>query len=531
MQRDQAIVRIFDDSQVWDIIVIGGGATGVGAALDAASRGYRCALLEQSDFGKATSSRSTKLVHGGVRYLRQGRLRLVAQALRERNRLRHNAPHLVHDLPFVVPIYQWWQRPCYAAGLAIYGSLSGPCGFGRPRSLTRTQTLELLPGIRDEHLAGGILYHDGQFDDARLLINLAQTAAEHGAAIANYVQVIGLVRGESGTVRGVVARDLETAREMQLRARCVVNATGAFCDSLRLLDDQQARRLIAPSQGSHIVLPARFLPGNAAMMIPRTSDRRLIFAIPWHGHVLVGTTDIAIDRPPLEPAPLDAEIDFLLHTLSRYLGSAPTRADILSTFAGVRPLVGQSPRGARIPTARLSRDHFIEIAPSGLVTITGGKWTTYRAMAQECIDAAARVGGLPRRRCVTKDLPIHGWTATNHQPHDALACYGADASAIGALASSDPALAERLCPQLSVIAAQVVWAAKHEAARTVEDVLARRTRALHLNARAAIDMAPAVAELLARTLGRDCAWVQDQIAQFRLLAQNYLPTASQHEPI
>lgn len=519
VSRDDMLARIAREPHPWDVVVIGGGATGVGVAIDAATRGYSVALLEQSDFGKGTSSRSTKLVHGGVRYLQQGNLSLVREALRERSLLRRNAPHVVTTLPLIVPAYDWWERPWYGTGLKVYDWLAGPSDFGPSTVLSRDDTLRRVPGLQDAGLRGGVLYYDGQFDDARLLIHLAWTAAEHGAVLVNYARVSGIAKNAAGMVDGVVAEDLESGRELRLPARVVVNATGAFADAVRQLASPGIETMIVPSQGTHVVLSREFLPGDTAIMVPRVGEGRVMFAIPWQGHTLVGTTDSPIPAASLEPRPLEEEIDFLLRTAGRYLRRVPGRRDVLSAFTGIRPLVG--PRQTRV-TAAISRDHTIHVDPAGLVTTTGGKWTTYRRMAEETVDRIARLAGLPARPCVTPSLRIHGFDADAAR-HGALAGYGADAPAIAALAEREPALGERLHGELTSIATEVVWAARHEMARTVEDVLARRLRALFLNARAAIEAAPRVAALLARECGRDAGWEQGQVAAFTALARPYLP--------
>ncbi len=516
MNRADLLARALDRREPWDIVVIGGGATGAGVAVDAAARGYAVLLLEQSDFGKGTSSRSTKLIHGGVRYLGQGNVALVLEALRERGRLRRNAPHLVHDRAFLVPGYAWWEKPYYGLGLTAYDLLAGSARFGPSRILSRRETLDRLPTLRPEGLRGGVVYHDGQFDDARLLIALVRTAADRGATVLNYARVTGLTRA-SGRVDGVIARDEESGREFRAAARVVVNATGAFCDQVRHLADPGAAPLVAPSQGTHLVFDRSFLPGDTALLVPRTPDGRVMFAIPWHGHTLVGTTDVGIPDAPLEPRPTEEEIDFILDTAGRYLAKRPTRADALSTFAGVRPLVKAA--GAR-STAALSREHLLRTDAPGLLTITGGKWTTYRAMAEDCVNRAAALAGLPRRRCVTRDLHLHGY-APDAKQYGPLAVYGSGAAAIQELQHSDPALAVPLHPDLPYTGAEVVWAARAEMARTAEDVLARRTRVLFLNAAAAEAMAPRVAELLARELGHDAAWQAEQVRAFAELARGY----------
>ncbi|HYD47565.1 MAG TPA: glycerol-3-phosphate dehydrogenase/oxidase, partial [Terriglobales bacterium] len=405
MNRQDMIGRVRARREPWDMVVIGGGATGVGIGVDAASRGYSTLVLEQSDFGKGTSSRSTKLIHGGVRYLQQGNISLVMEALKERGILRQNAPHLVRDLRFIVPNYDWWEGPFYGIGLKIYDMLAFRYGFGRSRRLSRQLTLQMIPTLNTEGLRGGVQYYDGQFDDARLLINLVQTAAQQGAALLNYMPVTGLIKDNDQLISGVTARDLESDEDIEIHARCVINATGAFCDRVRQLDDPKAEPMIAPSQGIHLVFDKSFLPGNAAIMVPRTADKRVMFAIPWHGHALVGTTDTAIDDILLEPRPLEEEIDFVLETAGAYLAKPPSRRDVLSVFAGIRPLV----KSGAGNTAALSRDHTLHIAGSGLLTITGGKWTTYRHMAEECVNHAATLAKLEERPCVTSQLKIHGF--------------------------------------------------------------------------------------------------------------------------
>lgn len=502
----------------WDVVIIGGGATGVGVAVDAATRGYSVLLLEQHDFGKGTSSRSTKLVHGGVRYLEQGNVSLVMEALKERGMLRQNAPHLVTELPFVVPSYSWWEGPFYGIGLKLYQMLSGKYGFGPSQFISKEETLRRLPNVKTEGLVGGVVYYDGQFDDSRLLINMVTTAATQGAVLLNYARVTGLRKGVDGLVHGVSWRDEESGQTYETDALVVINATGPFTDAVRRLADSNVTPMIAPSQGAHIVLDRSFLPGDTAIMVPHTSDGRVMFAIPWHGHTLVGTTDTPMDHAPLEPVPMDQEIEFMLATASLYLDKKPTRADILSAFAGIRPL---AKAGDGKNTAALSRDHTIHIDQSGLLSIAGGKWTTYRNMAQDCVDQAATLANLPDKPCVTKTLNIHGYH-THASDLGALAVYGSDAHAIQQLATQEPALSELLDAALPYTAAEVVWTARQEMARTVEDVLSRRTRALLLNARAALRIAPKVAALLAQELGKDTTWQQTQVTEFEKVARGYL---------
>jgi glycerol-3-phosphate dehydrogenase len=509
--------RIEAHPKAWDMIVVGGGATGVGVAIDAAARGYDVLLLEQSDFGKGTSSRSTKLAHGGVRYLEQGNIGLVMEALKERGLLLQNAPHLVHDLAFVVPNYDWWEAPFYGLGLKLYQLLAGKYGFGASGILSREETLEHLPTLKTEGLRGGAVYYDGQFDDARLLIHMVATAFEQGATLLNYVEVTGLTKDAQGFVDGVSARDIETGNEFRASAKVVVNATGAFSDLLRLQAEPSVAPMIVPSQGIHLVFDASFLQGESAIMVPHTSDGRVLFAIPWHGHTLVGTTDTPIPAATLEPVAMEQEIEFILATAGQYLTKAPTRDDVLSVFAGIRPLVRTSGVAS---TAALSRDHVIHIDRSALVTICGGKWTTYRHMAEDCVDQAATLGQLPEKPCVTQHLNIHGFHGAAEQ-FGPLAVYGSDAYEIRKLIEADAGLAEPLHAALPYVKAEVIWAARHEMARTVEDALARHTRALFLNARAALVMAPTVADLMASELGWDEDARAKQLSAFREVASNY----------
>jgi glycerol-3-phosphate dehydrogenase len=530
MQREAMLRNIRERSDPWDIAVIGGGATGMGVAVDAASRGLDVVLVEAHDFGKGTSSRSTKLVHGGVRYLEQGNVPLVMSALKERGLLRQNAPHLVHDLAFVVPNYSWWEAPFYGIGLKLYDLLAGKYGFGPSKLLSKEETLERLPALEPEELRGGVVYYDGQFDDSRLLIHLAMTAADHGGTIVNYCPANGLLRDDEGYVNGLTARDAETGEEFAMRARIVVNATGVFTDSIRRMADAKAETLVVTSQGIHLVFDRSFLRSDTALMVPKTSDGRVLFVIPWHGHAVAGTTDTPLDAPCLEPRPLDEEIEFILETAGQYLTRPPKRADVLSVYVGLRPLVKGDGK-----TSALSRDHVIHVDPSGLLTITGGKWTTYRHMAEDCVDHCITLGRLRDVPCRTRDLRIHGyldgraersggdiegWRST----FDALAVYGTDAETIRGLVADDAVLGARLDADLPYTGAEIVWAAREEMSRTVEDALARRTRALFLNAKSAIAMAPRVARLLAAELGRGEDWVETQVAEFGRLAGQYQVT-------
>lgn len=519
MQRDGMVARATDSESEWDFIIVGGGATGLGAAIDAASRGYRTLLVDRHDFGKGTSSRSTKLIHGGVRYLQQGNINLVLDALKERGLLRQNAPHLVHNLPFVVPNYDWWEAPFYGMGLRLYDMLAGKLGFGPSKNLSKKETIRRIPTIETKGLRGGVIYYDGQFDDARLAINMAETAVEQGAVLINYMAVTALTKS-NGLVDGVVVHDQISGAEYEFKARAVINATGPFTDGVRRMDDENVRPMIAPSQGVHIVLARSFLPGDSAIMVPHTDDGRILFAIPWHDRVVVGTTDTPIDEAPLEPRPLPEELEFLLTHAARYLTKDPAPSDVLSAFAGVRPLVRA---GDDANTAAISRDHTINISRSGLVTIAGGKWTTYRKMAEDAIDQASMVAHLEPKPCVTRTLRLHGYHP-RATAFGGLAIYGSDAEAIQALIDAKPEYGERIHPDLTTKAGEVAWAVKHEMAQTVEDVLARRTRWLLLDARKSIQMAEPVADLMAQELGRDDTWKSEQVRAYTELAQGYLLT-------
>ena len=500
--------------------MIGGGATGLGAAVEAASRGYRTLLVERSDFAKETSSRSTKLVHGGVRYLEQMNVTLVLDALSERGHMLRNAPHLVHDLNFVIPAYSYFSLPYYGLGLKVYERLSGKLSFGHSEVLSRKTALEKLPGVKSDGLCGGILYHDGQFDDARYAVTLVRTLQDLGGVAVNYVEATGLIE-RGGKVVGIRARDQESGAAYEFQAKAVINACGVHVEQTLALDGHPPGSLLVISQGSHFVLPRSFLPGNTALMIPKTADGRVLFAIPWLGSLIVGTTDVPIDSSSPEPRALPEEKAFLRDHIAKYLGHAPRPEEILSVWSGLRPLV----RKGHAKSSKLSRDHTILVSSSGLISVTGGKWTTYRRMGQDTIDRAIQVAALPKSPSKTLELKLHGWTPEPASAASAWECeYGSDLPALQALSSQDAGLDGLLHPRLPFRLREVVWAARYEMARTVEDVLARRTRALFLDARAAIEAAPAVANLLARELGRSDEWKLNDLANFQETAIGYLYT-------
>jgi len=517
VDRAKMLDNVKKETEFWDIVIIGGGATGLGAAVDASSRGYKTLLLEQHDFAKGTSSRSTKLVHGGVRYLQQGNVSLVLEALRERGLLIQNAPHLVKNQSFIVPNYDWWEGPFYGIGMKVYDMLAGKLGIGKSKNLSREKTLELLPTIESEGLKGGVIYYDGQFDDSRLAINLAQTAIDHGGYAINYAKVTGLLKTNEA-VSGVKAQDQLTGEDFEVNARAVVNATGVFTDDILEMDDSDAQDIIVPSQGVHIMLDKGFLPGDSAIMVPHTDDGRVLFAVPWHDKILVGTTDTPVESPSLEPMAMEEEVGFILDHAKQYLTGNPTRDDIQSVFAGLRPLV--SPSGSK-DTADISRDHTLLVSLSGLVTIAGGKWTTYRKMAEDTVGKAAAVAGLKEQDCITEDLRIHGWLK-NVDRNEHLHYYGSDKVAVEKIIENNPAMGERLHERLPYVKAEVIWAVRNEMAITVEDVLSRRTRALLLDAKASIEMAPKVARLMAQEAGHDEQWQKEQVEEFKTIAERYI---------
>lgn len=501
----------------WHVIVVGGGCTGIATALDASARGYRTLLVERGDFTGGTSSRSTKLIHGGVRYLRQGRVQMVHRALRERQRLWRNAPHLVRSLSLIVPAYRWWEQPWYGGGLKAYDALAGGRGMGASRLLSRRQCLKRISTLEDRGLRGGVLFHDGQFDDARLGWALVRTAANLGCVPLNYAEVTGLVN-VGDAIRGVRVRDRIGSAEWVARGSVVVNAAGPFADTLRAMDEPGPGPWVVLSRGAHIVVSSAFLPGAAALLIPSTDDGRVLFAIPWHGHVVIGTTDVPVANPSAEPLPGDEEVDYLLDHAARYLARPLGRADILSAWAGLRALV---PEGSGDNTAALSRDHRVSVSRRGMVTVAGGKWTTCRRVGQDTVDMAADAGGLSPAPSVTANLRLYGYTA-RRDLLEPWRVYGAQAEAVRELADDNPRLDVLMHPGLPYRLGQAVWAARHEMAVRVEDVLARRTRALFLNAKAAMAAAPGVARVMAAELGRGDAWVEAEVRSFRGVAEGYV---------
>ncbi|MFT4204395.1 MAG: glycerol-3-phosphate dehydrogenase/oxidase [Chitinophagaceae bacterium] len=517
MKRDALIAQLEKQRQ-WDVVVIGGGATGLGIAMDAATRGYATILVEQADFAKGTSSKATKLVHGGVRYMAQGDLGLVKEACHERGLLLKNAPHLTRNTSFVIPNYTLWDNIKYTIGLKFYDFLAGKLSLGKSRYINKHKVVEDLPTIQPKGLKGGVVYQDGQFDDARLALNVAQTAVENGACVLNYFKVTDVLKDGKGKIVGIKAKDVESGKTHDIYGKSIINATGVYADNILQMDRPNAPHFVRPSQGVHLTLDRSFLPVDNALMIPKTSDGRVLFAVPWHNKIIVGTTDTLRDHPELEPRALEQEVDFILETARQYLVKQPTRKDVLAVFAGLRPLAAPQADGKN--TKEISRSHKIIVSDSGLITIIGGKWTTFRKMAEDTIDKAIELGEIPARKCVTEDLHIHGYdTQVDH--HSELHFYGSDLKAIQEMEGREPALAERLLPEYAYTVANVVFAVRNEMAVKVEDVLARRFRLLFLDARAAVKASPKVADIIARELGKSPKWVDSEITEFAQLAKVY----------
>ena len=502
----------------WDILIIGGGATGLGIAVDAASRGFKTLLVEQADFAKGTSSRSTKLAHGGVRYLAQGNISLVTEALKERGLLLKNSPHLTKNESIIIPCFSWTTGLFYATGLLLYDWLSGKKSLGRSRLIGKKEVMQRLPTIKRSSLKCGVLYHDGTFDDARLALNLAQTCVENGGTVLNYCKVVSLIKNKDRKISGATIADKETGNEYEVKAKVVVNATGIFVDDVLKMDLPDAKSLIRPSQGIHLVLDPSFLKSEDAIMIPHTEDGRVLFAIPWYQKVLVGTTDTPLETHSLEPRALESEIDFVLNTAGKYLSHVPHKSDVLSVFAGLRPLAATDDTSKK--TKEISRSHKIIISNSGLVSVIGGKWTTYRKMAEDTLEKIMKNKMLARKKCITENLKIHGFVS--EESNESFSVYGADKEGIKQLINEDKTNGISLSEDIMITPAQIIWAVRKEMARTVEDVLARRIRVLFIDARIACKLAPKVASIMMKELNENEEWKNRQIEAFSDLAKGYI---------
>lgn len=503
----------------YDFIIIGGGATGIGVALETSARGYKTLLLEKSDFTKSTSSKSTKLVHGGVRYLAQGDIALVREACVERGRLLKNAPHLVKNQSFIIPTSGWFDEIKFTVGLTLYDLLAGKYSLGRSLRISKRKALDRITTMNPQKLTAGVVYHDGQFDDSRLAINALQTAAELGAHVINYMQVNSLMKNADGKLSGVHFQDMESGEKYSVRGKVIVNATGVFADEIMQMDQPGLKKTIRPSQGVHIVLDRSFLPGNDAIMIPKTDDGRVLFAVPWHNKVVVGTTDTPLTEASLEPVALEEEINFILNTAGRYLTKAPSRKDVLSIFAGLRPLA--APKGDIKKTKEISRSHKIFISDSDLFTMVGGKWTTFRRMAEDMVRKVEETKGWTVTHSKTRTMHLHGYM-TNINLNDPLYFYGSDREYILQLAKTEKGLEGMISKKIDLNRAQVAWAVRNEMARTVEDVISRRIRCLLLDASECVRIAPVVADLMAKEMGKDEDWVKKEIKDFNKIAACYI---------
>lgn len=518
MNRQSLVSELQKNTSGWDIVIIGGGATGLGTALDAVTRGYRTLLLEQSDFSKGTSSRSTKLVHGGVRYLAQGDILLVTEALHERGRILRNAPHLTANQEFLIPAYSYWDVVLYTVGLKFYDLLSGRLSLGKSKFINRKKALQRIPLLNPRKLKGAILYHDGQFDDSRMAIALAKACIANGGMVLNYFRVEGLTRNEDGKINGVIARDVISGAEYRINCKVVINATGVFADEIHRMDDPSSKPTIRPSQGVHVVLDRKFLQGDSALMIPKTDDGRVLFAIPWYGKVVAGTTDTPLEKVSLEPKALEEETEFILKTAGKYLTTPPGRQDVLCIFAGLRPLAADP--GNPKSTKEVSRRHKITISGSGLVSIIGGKWTSYRLMAEDALNKVIKAGMLGKRRCITKNFHLCSDEAIN--TNDRLRIYDSGAEEIKKMIEENPDLGKPLDSRLPYTTAEIIWICRNEMPVTLEDMLARRTRALLLDVRASLSIAGKVAELMASELGYNDVWEREQLDLYKELTLNYL---------
>jgi glycerol-3-phosphate dehydrogenase len=513
MNRAHQIKMIETQKHPWDVVVIGGGASGLGAAIDSASRGHKTLLLEKYDFAKGTSSKSTKLIHGGVRYLQKGNLKLVLESLRERGILLQNAPHLVRKIRFIIPIYKWWDMLIYGAGLVLYDLLAGAKRIQTTSFWGSKRVRKHQPTIKSKKLKGGIAYWDAQFDDARLAISIARTAHKYGATVVNYMSVKRLQK-ENSRISGVIAEDLINNKSHHISAKVVVNATGVFSDSIQQLDGSSTGLKIVPSQGSHLIVDKKFMPSDQALMVPKTKDGRVLFVIPWHNRLLIGTTDTLVDTIQIEPSPLENEVDFILETVRDFLEKSPTKKDVLSAFSGLRPLVAKE----KSKTKDIPRDHSIIVSSSGLISIMGGKWTTYRKMSEQLIDRAQLVGGISKRKCITSKIKLDGHTK-HTKSDDPMRMYGSHGEKIKKMNSPQDNLS--LGENIYITKNIVLWAVRHEMAIHLEDVLARRTNCLLTSAKASVLVAPAVAKIMADELGHDKNWIDSQLTRFYNLAKNY----------
>ena len=513
MNRNDSIVKL-NKVLEWDIVIIGGGASGLGIAVDASKRGYKTLLLEKHDFGKGTSSRSTKLIHGGVRYLQNGDITLVIESLKERGILKRNAPHLVQDLSFVIPTYDWWASPFYGIGMKIYDMMAGKLGLGKSVIISKGETEKLIPNVNKKGLRGGVIYHDGQFDDSRMAITLALSANPKKTALLNYCNVDGLIK-KNNEIVGLSFTDSINSKKYQVKSKVVINATGVFAEDIIRMDQPQIKKMIQPSQGVHIVLEKKFLKSKHAILIPQTSDGRVLFAVPWKNYVVVGTTDTQIKNASEEPKPLKEEIDFILKNASKYMTIKPKKDDIKSVFAGLRPLAATSDKKS---TKEVSRSHKIDISPSGLISVLGGKWTTYRKISEDAIDTAISINKLKKKKCKTKKTKLFGYKK-KVDFSDPMHVYGSLKKKVESLGGIDDN--NSLSTKFYITNNIIEWSIIHEMALTLEDILARRTRCIFLDSNESKLIAPNVAKKMAEVLEKDQEWIDTELKKFNKLIKNY----------
>ena len=514
MNRADSIIKLNKILQ-WDVVIIGGGASGLGIALDASKRGYKTLLLEKYDFGKGTSSRSTKLIHGGVRYLQNGDITLVIESLKERGILKRNAPHLVQDLSFVIPTYDWWASPFYGIGMKIYDMMAGKLGLGKSEIISKQETEKLIPNVNKKGLRGGVIYHDGQFDDSRMAITLALSADSKKTALLNYCNVEGLIK-KDGEIKGLNFTDSINSKKYQIKSKVVINATGVFAEEIIRMDQPKIEKMIQPSQGVHIVLERRFLKSKHAILIPQTSDGRVLFAVPWKNYVVVGTTDTQVKKASEEPKALKEEVDFILKNAGKYMSVKPKKDDIKSVFAGLRPLAATSNKQS---TKEVSRSHKIDISPSGLISVLGGKWTTYRKIAEDAINTAISINKLKKKKCKTERTKLFGFKR-NVSWSDPMHIYGSLKKKVESLGgiNDNKSLSNKFYISNNIIE----WSIIHEMALTVEDILARRTRCVFLDSKESKRIAPIVAQKMADILGEDDKWIDAELKKFNKLIKNYI---------
>lgn len=517
MNRDSQIKALEAFEGEFDLIVIGGGASGLGVAVDASQRSYKTLLVEKFDFAKGTSSRSTKLVHGGVRYLQNGDVKLVLEALRERGYLLRNAPQLVKKQAFIIPVYRTWEKYFYGIGLFLYDLLAGKLGFGKTKLLNRQKTASYLPNLKKDHLKGGVLYYDGQFDDAGLAISLAKTAIHQGAILLNYHELIDFIK-DGGKIVGIRFKDILNGREKVAKGKVVVNATGVFSDKIIQLDQPNAPHSIRPSQGVHLVFNSSFLKSSTALMVPKTTDGRVLFAVPWMNALVVGTTDVPIEEADEEPKATDKEVDFILENATQYLDNPPSKRDIKSVFVGLRPLAATE-NGTQ-KTKEVSRSHKITRTESGLLNLLGGKWTTYRQMAEDLVNRVGFELEGRKRPCRTQKLKLWGYSNSHLFGNESLSRYGSDLEKLKQY-SDNPVDNASLSPQFELSKNQILWSIREEMAVTLEDVLARRTRCLFLDAKESVEIAEKVASIMAREMGKNEDWITQELTNFKSLAKNY----------